>query len=71
MDFGYSPRSAQLQADTPYASFAGVRDQPVGSPQRMPKPRPRPPLECRPLNLSVTEIETWLRDQGLLEMNHV
>ena len=29
---------------------------------RLPQPRPTPPVEARPRRLSVTEIETWLRD---------
>ena len=31
-------------------------------PPRVPPPEPRPPLAARPRRLSVTQIETWLRD---------
>lgn len=29
---------------------------------RVERPAPRPPVECRPRKLSVTEVETWMRD---------
>jgi ATP-dependent helicase/nuclease subunit B len=34
-------------------------------------PAPRPPLETRPRKLSVTEIETWLRDPYAIYARHV
>jgi ATP-dependent helicase/nuclease subunit B len=34
-------------------------------------PAPRPPLESRPRKLSVTEIETWLRDPYAIYARHV
>jgi len=34
-------------------------------------PAPRPPLETRPRRLSVTEIETWLRDPYAIYARHV
>ncbi|MBV9570417.1 MAG: double-strand break repair protein AddB [Alphaproteobacteria bacterium] len=60
-----------LQPKTSYASLAIQRDQPVGPPQRMARPRPCPPVECRPKSLSVTEIETWLRDPYAIYARHV
>lgn len=33
-----------------------------GRPQPAPRPMPRPPVEIRPRELSVTQIETWVRD---------
>jgi ATP-dependent helicase/nuclease subunit B len=38
---------------------------------RLPRPRPTPPLEARPRGLSVTEIETWLRDPYAIYAKHV
>ncbi|WP_316858753.1 double-strand break repair protein AddB [uncultured Cohaesibacter sp.] len=35
------------------------------------RPCPTPPLEARPRNLSVTEIETWVRDPYALYAKHV
>ncbi len=46
----------------PAAHWAGLLDQPAGGPRPAPPPQPRPPVEARPRQLSVTEIETWLRD---------
>src|SRR5205085_890189 len=34
-------------------------------------PRPRPPVGLRPRRLSVTEIETWLRDPYAIYARHV
>lgn len=48
------PRDAALD-------FAAVIDA-AGRPKPAPRPMPRPPLEARPRRLSVTRIETWVRD---------
>jgi len=53
-----------------YIAWARVLDRPAespnGLPERLPKrltkPMPRPPRAARPLSLSVTDIEHWLRD---------
>jgi ATP-dependent helicase/nuclease subunit B len=37
----------------------------------IPPPAPRPPVETRPRRLSVTEIETWLRDPYAIYARHV
>src|SRR6185312_10394722 len=37
----------------------------------IPPPTPRPPVESRPRRLSVTEIETWLRDPYAIYARHV
>jgi ATP-dependent helicase/nuclease subunit B len=36
-----------------------------------PRPRPRPPLDARPEQLSVTEIEHWLRDPYTIYAKHI
>ncbi len=38
---------------------------------RLPRPRPTPPVAARPRRLSVTEIETWLRDPYAIYAKHV
>jgi ATP-dependent helicase/nuclease subunit B len=38
---------------------------------RLPRPAPKPPVEVRPKRLSVTEIETWLRDPYAIYAKHV
>ncbi|MFL5240062.1 MAG: double-strand break repair protein AddB, partial [Rhizomicrobium sp.] len=61
----------KLKSDIAYASFAALRDQPKGPPQRMKRPRPRPPVDKRPKGLSVTDIETWLRDPYAIYAKYV
>jgi ATP-dependent helicase/nuclease subunit B len=38
---------------------------------RVPRPSPRPPVAARPRSLSITEIETWLRDPYAIYAKHV
>src|SRR5205085_3295787 len=45
-----------------YRRWAHTLDRPNGPPKRAARPAPRPPVAARPLSLSVTEIEHWLRD---------
>ena len=52
---------AATQAGEKYVRFAGELDRP-DKVQPIPQPAPRPPRETRPLKLSVTAIEDWLRD---------
>jgi ATP-dependent helicase/nuclease subunit B len=44
-----------------YLSYARTLDRPDDV-KRIDKPEPRPPLAARPTSLSVTDIESWLRD---------
>ena len=37
----------------------------------LPSPEPRPPLAARPRRLSVTQIETWLRDPYAIYARHI
>ena len=39
--------------------------------QPLPPPEPRPPLAARPRSLSVTQIETWLRDPYAIYARHI
>ncbi len=46
----------------PAADWARQLDQPAGGAHPVRPPEPRPLVKLRPRKLSVTEIETWLRD---------
>ena len=46
----------------PASAWVRALDQPIGEPIPAQPPRPCPPVPLRPRQLSVTEIETWLRD---------
>ena len=46
----------------PAADWVRALDQPADGPRPVRPPRPCPPVALRPRRLSVTEIETWLRD---------
>jgi ATP-dependent helicase/nuclease subunit B len=52
---------AATQAGEKYVRFAGELDRP-DKVQPIQQPAPKPPRETRPLKLSVTAIEDWLRD---------
>jgi ATP-dependent helicase/nuclease subunit B len=52
---------AAKQAGEKYVRFAEELDRP-GRIQPIPQPAPKPPRATRPLKLSVTAIEDWLRD---------
>ncbi len=53
-----------------YAAIAErMMDVPLGP--RLPRPAPTPAVETRPRRLSVTEIETWLRDPYAIYAKHV
>ena len=59
-----------LKPPTAYATLAArLVDVPLGP--RLERPAPRPPVEVRPKKLSVTEIETWLRDPYAIYAKHV
>jgi len=46
-------------------------DAPAGPPKRSPPPEPKPPVALRPNRLSVTEIETLIRDPYAIHARHV
>jgi ATP-dependent helicase/nuclease subunit B len=52
----------QLSNGLPYADYARLFNAPQNEPRPAPAPTPRPPVSERPRELSVTEIEKWLRD---------
>ncbi len=55
---------------TRYARWARLLDQPAQV-KRTPKPEPKPPRDARPVQLSVTEIEAWLRDPYTIYAKHI
>ncbi len=55
----------------PAAAWVRILDQPAGAPLAVRPPRPCPPVALRPRRLSVTEIETWLRDPYAIHARHV
>ncbi|MFL5254950.1 MAG: double-strand break repair protein AddB [Rhodopila sp.] len=52
----------QRLPEHPASAWARMLDLPDGPPQPARPPRPCPPAHLRPRRLSVTAIETWLRD---------
>ena len=56
---------------SPAAAWARLLDQPDGPPCPVRPPEPRPPVAARPRRLSVTEVETWLRDPYGIYAKHV
>ena len=55
----------------PAAGWVRALDLPEGAPQAVRPPRPRPAVDLRPRRLSVTEIETWIRDPYAIYAKHI
>jgi ATP-dependent helicase/nuclease subunit B len=53
-----------------YLAWARTLDHPAEI-RRIDKPAPRPPRAARPTSLSVTEIESWLRDPYTIYAKHI
>ncbi len=56
---------------TRYLDFARALDRPTGQIRPVGRPEPRPPLAARPRRLSITEIETLIRDPYAVYARHV
>jgi ATP-dependent helicase/nuclease subunit B len=54
-----------------YLAYAQSLDAAQGPPKPVQRPKPEPPIEARPKQLSVTEIEHWLRDPYTIYAKHV
>ncbi|MGO1119058.1 double-strand break repair protein AddB [Rhodovibrionaceae bacterium A322] len=65
-------QSAALQRlDSQWGHWASALDQPDDGPKPWGPPAPCPPLAARPKKLSVTRIETWMRDPYALYARHI
>ncbi len=64
-------RRERALPEHPAAAWVHVLDQPAIGPRPVRAPRPCPPVALRPRKLSVTEIETWLRDPYAIYARHV
>ncbi|WP_428488723.1 double-strand break repair protein AddB [Rhodopila sp.] len=58
----YAAAAIQALPEHPAVAWARTIDLPAGPPSPVRPPRPCPPVAKRPRQLSVTAIETWLRD---------
>jgi ATP-dependent helicase/nuclease subunit B len=54
-----------------YLRLAEELDRPPAAPKPIEQPAPKPPVRARPLALSVTEIEDWLRDPYTIYARHI
>ena len=54
-----------------YLQWVDQIDQPIASSRRAQRPCPTPKIGNRPTGLSVTEIETWIRDPYAIYAKHV
>jgi ATP-dependent helicase/nuclease subunit B len=62
--------TAAKSAGEKYTRFATELDSP-DKVEPIPQPEPRPPRSARPLKLSVTAIEDWLRDPYTIYARHI
>jgi ATP-dependent helicase/nuclease subunit B len=60
----------RLSPPCDYCAIASALSEPRQTP-RMQRPAPTPPVAARPRRLSVTEIETWLRDPYAIYAKHI
>ncbi len=54
-----------------YLAWGRSLDEPAADPKPCLRPEPKPPRDARPLSLSVTEIEHWLRDPYTIYAKHI
>jgi ATP-dependent helicase/nuclease subunit B len=64
-------RGATALPEHPAVAWARAMDLPDGQPSPVKPPAPRPPVNRRPRHLSVTAIETWLRDPYAIHARHI
>ena len=62
---------SQALAEHPASAWVRALDQPMGGAVPVSAPRPNPPVGRRPRRMSVTEIETWLRDPYAIYARHI
>ena len=54
-----------------FMDWAALIDAPAGKPEPCERPAPAPPPHMRPDTLSITEIETWIRDPYEIYAKHI
>ena len=59
-----------LLPQAPWGTWQAELDKPLASVTISP-PAPRPPVEVRPTRLSVTQVETWMRDPYAIYARHI
>jgi ATP-dependent helicase/nuclease subunit B len=62
---------AACKAGNDYLRYAEELDRPIALPKAIEQPAPKPPRSVRPVALSVTEIEDWLRDPYTIYAKHI
>jgi ATP-dependent helicase/nuclease subunit B len=67
---GLEAAFAAMQTQS-WLEWQGLLDQPTRPVGAVAPPAPRPPVAMRPRRLSVTEIETWMRDPYAIYARHV
>lgn len=55
----------------PWLYWQSLQDHPGAPPKPIDPPAPRPPVAARPRQLSVTQIETWMRDPYSIYARHI
>lgn len=70
LDMMLAGQGAALPAH-PAVGWVRLLDQPMDGPRPVSPPRPCPALPLRPRRLSVTEVETWLRDPYAIYARHI
>ncbi|NQU60701.1 MAG: double-strand break repair protein AddB [Rhodospirillales bacterium] len=59
-----------INAKDPWVGWVDSLDEPE-APRPVTEPRPAPPVEARPRELSVTQVETWIRDPYAVYARHI
>jgi len=60
-----------IEGPSLYRGWQARLDWPSGPPMPLPRPAPRPGAAHRPRRLSVTQVETWMRDPYALYARHI
>jgi ATP-dependent helicase/nuclease subunit B len=70
---GETPAEGPFEArdGDPWLGWQAALDDPGRRPAPVDPPAPRPPVSARPRRLSVTQVETWMRDPYAIYARHV
>ncbi len=64
-------RTGAIGQSAQWLGWADALDRPAQRPVAVKAPAPRPPVHLRPRQLSVTQIETWIRDPYAIYARHI